>query len=84
MTTFNSLIGTIVNGLGPKGGRNNALASFVGALLYRGVDPVAVAKLARLANSKTADPLPLKEVDRTTLSIIDKEFSRREKQGLGR
>lgn len=68
----------IVNGLGPTGGRNNALAAFVGGLLFRNVSPNSAAKLAALANRNTPDKLPDKEVERTVNSMINKEIKRRE------
>ena len=36
-----------------KGGRNNALASFAGGLLFRNVEPEVVLELSRIANSRT-------------------------------
>ncbi len=68
----------IVNGLGETGGRNNALASFVGGLLFRGVDVEAAYQLARLTNSNTDKSLSDKEFDRTFDSMIKKEIRRRE------
>lgn len=69
----------IVNGLGPTGGRNNALASFIGGLLYRDVDPNCVAQLAVLANNATEKSLSIQEVERTFNSMVEKEIRRREK-----
>lgn len=77
-TQTTKLFEAIVNGLGKTGGRNNALASFVGGLLFRNVDPEAAGKLAILANGATADPLPIQEVERTVNSMIEKEIYRRE------
>lgn len=77
-TQTTKLFEQIINGLGPTGGRNNALASFIGGLLFRSVDPDAAAQLAVLANSNTKDALPLNEVDRTVNSMIEKEIRRRE------
>ncbi|MCO6528619.1 MAG: bifunctional DNA primase/polymerase [Lactobacillus sp.] len=76
-TQTTGLFEKIVNGLGDDGQRNKTLASFVGGLLYRGVDPNAVAKLAIIANTNTADSLPLNEVERTVNSMIEKEIQRR-------
>lgn len=73
-----ALFEQIVDGLGATGGRNNALASFVGGLLYRGVDPYKAAQLAVLANENTADKLTTAEVEKTVNSMIDKELRRRE------
>lgn len=76
-TQTTHLFEIIANGLGDDGQRNKALASFVGGLLYRGVDPDVAAKLAVIANTNTADSLPLNEVERTVNSMIDKEIARR-------
>ena len=51
----------VVFGFGDKGGRNNALASFVGGLLVRGVDVDATYLLAKIANHYTTDSLPADE-----------------------
>lgn len=67
----------VVFGLGDKGGRNNALASFIGGLLMRGVDVDAVYLLAKIANHYTSDSLPMDEVDRTFESMVRKEMDRR-------
>jgi hypothetical protein len=76
-TQTTALFEKIANGLGDDGQRNKSLASFVGGLLYRGVDPDVVAKLAIIANTNTADSLPLNEVERTVNSMIEKEIQRR-------
>lgn len=73
-----ALFEQIVDGLGATGGRNNALAAFVGGLLYRGVDPYKAAQLAVLANENTQDKLTTAEVEKTVNSMIDKELRRRE------
>lgn len=73
-----ALFEQIVDGLGATGGRNNALASFVGGLLYRGVDPYKAAQLALLANANTKDKLTTAEVEKTVNSMIEKELRRRE------
>lgn len=52
------LFETVINGLGDVGGRNDRLASFVGGLLYRGVDPYISADLATIANEHTSSPYP--------------------------
>ena len=77
-TQTTELFEKIINGLGPTGGRNNALASFIGGLLFRNVDPEVAAQLAVIANSNTKDALPLNEVERTVNSMIEKEIRRRE------
>lgn len=77
-TQTTELFEKIVNGLGKTGGRNNALAAFVGGLLFRNVDVDVAAQLAVLANNATEDPLPPQEVERTVNSMIEKEIRRRE------
>lgn len=73
-----TLFETIVDGLGATGGRNNALASFAGGLLFRGVDPRAVIQLGLLANANTDDSLSQREAKTTIESMIKKEIRRRE------
>lgn len=68
----------IVNGLGETGGRNNALASFIGGLLFRGVNAQEAYQLALLANQSTNNQLPDNEVNRTFESMLKKELRRRE------
>ena len=75
-----TLFETIVNGLGATGGRNNALASFAGGLLFRGVDPHAVIELGLLANANTPDSLSQREAKTTIESMIKKEIRRREEK----
>lgn len=77
-TVTTELFEKIVYGLGPTGGRNNALASFVGGLLRRGVEPDAAIQLAIIANDNTTDRLPDREVNRTCRSIFEAEARRRE------
>lgn len=77
-TKTTGLFETIVKGFGDKGKRNDNLASFMGGLLMRNVDPYLAAKLAVIANDNTADPLPLTEVERTVNSMIEKENRKRE------
>ena len=67
----------VVFGLGDKGGRNNALASFIGGLLMRGVDVDATYLLAKIANHYTPDSLPTDELDMTFESMVRKEMDRR-------
>lgn len=69
----------VVNGLGETGGRNNALAAFVGGLLFRDVSVDAVLALAKQANDNTPKSLDGKEFDRTFESMVKKEIRRREK-----
>ena len=63
----------IVFGFGDKGGRNNALASFVGGLLIREVDVDAVYLLAKIANHYTPESLSDSEFDRTFTSMLRKD-----------
>lgn len=77
-TRTSELFEQIVDGLGFTGGRNDALASFIGALLYRNVDAKKVYALATLANENTESPLPDKEVNTTFQSMVKKEIRRRE------
>lgn len=77
-TQTTGLFESIINGLGATGGRNNALASFIGGLLFRNVDPVVAFKLGKLANKNTESSLSEAEVERTCESMIDKELRRRE------
>lgn len=79
-TATSELFETIVHGLGDTGGRNDKLASFAGGLLYRNVDPDTVHQLAKYANDNTPNPLPVKEVERTVESMINKDYRRRIKQ----
>lgn len=77
-TQTSRLFEQIIDGLGPTGGRNNALSAFAGGLLFRNVDPEVVYELARLANSHTKDKLSEKEVFTTVQSMIKKDQRRRE------
>jgi len=67
----------IINGLGETGGRNMALASFVGGLLFRNVDAKVAYELSMQANDNTSRPLDAKEFDRTFDSMVKKEMRRR-------
>lgn len=67
----------IVYGLGDEGGRNNALAKFVGGLLVRNVSIDATYELARLANNNTQNPLDNKEFETTFKSIYEKDMRRK-------
>lgn len=67
----------VVNGFGITGGRNMALASFVGGLLFRNVDAEVVYKLSVQANENTNSPLGAKEFNRTFDSMVKKELRRR-------
>ena len=76
-TATAQLFEKIVDGLGETGGRNNALASFMGGLLFRGVDPNKAYQLAVIANNNTEDKLSNDEVYKTCESMLDKEMRRR-------
>lgn len=76
-TATAKLFEQVVEGLGETGGRNNALASFMGGLLFRGVDPDKAYQLAIIANNHTKDKLGDKEVYKTCESMLDKEMRRR-------
>jgi len=77
-TATSDLFEKIINGLGETGGRNNALASFIGGLLFRGVSVDTAYKLAQQANENTEKSLNEKEFDRTFNSMAKKEIRRRE------
>ncbi|WP_251547895.1 bifunctional DNA primase/polymerase [Limosilactobacillus caecicola] len=76
-TQTSELFEQIANGLGPTGGRNNALAAFAGGLLFRNVEPETVLELSRIANSRTEFSLSDNEVVVTVNSMIKKEIRRR-------
>lgn len=75
-TKTTKLFESILLGFGDKGGRNNALAEFVGGLLLRGVDPEITYHLAKMANNNTQEPLDDKEFERTFKSMLKKEIRR--------
>ncbi|MDB7642427.1 bifunctional DNA primase/polymerase [Ligilactobacillus ruminis] len=77
-TQTTELFEQIITGLGETGGRNNALAVFVGGLLRRNVDPEIAYNLALIANKNTEKSLSTKEVERTVQSIVTAELRRRE------
>lgn len=79
-TTTTELFEQIIDGLGETGGRNNALASFIGGLLFRNVDAKIAYQLAKLANENTPKSLAEKEFDRTFESMVKKEIKRREER----
>lgn len=76
-TQTSALFEQVVKGLGPTGGRNDALAAFAGGLLFRNVDPECVLELARIANQRTKYSLSNNEVVTTVNSMIKKEIRRR-------
>ncbi|MFT0832568.1 bifunctional DNA primase/polymerase [Streptococcus agalactiae] len=70
-TRTTALFETIATGFGGEGGRNDALASFVGGLLLRNVDDEFIYTLAKIANENGVDPLDDREVQRTVESMIE-------------
>ena len=72
-TKTTKLFESILLGFGDQGGRNNALAEFVGGLLLRGVDPEITYHLAKMANNNTQEPLGDREFERSFKSMLDKE-----------
>lgn len=76
------VINTLLTGLGDEGGRNVALARFVGLLLskYVNCDVPTAFELAKIANDVTGDPLPQDELETTFESIVKAEIRKR---GLG-
>jgi len=73
------IIDTLFNGFGDEGGRNVAVTRFVGLLFNKWVDCdlETAYELAKIANSVTAEPLPIEELDRTFNSIARAEFRKR-------
>lgn len=71
------LFETIIYGLGDNGGRNDALAKFIGGLFLRNVEFDVVYQLAKQANLATSEPLDDKEFERTFESMFRKEMRRR-------
>lgn len=73
------VIDTLFNGFGDEGGRNVALTRFVGLLFNKWVDCdlETAYELVQIANSVTANPLPIDEIDRTFTSIAKAEFRKR-------
>lgn len=76
-TQTSKLFEMIAKGLGPTGGRNDALAAFAGGLLFRNVSPESVLELSRIANQRTEYSLSDNEVVTTVNSMIKKEIRRR-------
>lgn len=73
------VVDTLFNGFGDEGGRNVAMTRFVGLLFNKWVDCdlETAYELTKIANSVTAEPLPLPELDRTFESIARAEFRKR-------
>lgn len=73
------IIDTLFNGFGDEGGRNVAMTRFVGLLFNKWVDAdlETAYELTKIANSVTAEPLPIEELDRTFTSIARAEYRKR-------
>lgn len=73
------IIDTLFNGFGDEGGRNVAVTRFVGLLFNKWVDCdlETAYELTKVANSVTAEPLPIEELDRTFSSIARAEYRKR-------
>lgn len=73
------IIDTLLNGFGDEGGRNVAVTRFVGLLFNKWVDCdlETAYELTKIANSVTADPLPIEELDRTFTNIAKAEYRKR-------
>lgn len=73
------VIDTLFNGFGDEGGRNMALTRFIGLLFNKWVDCdlETAYELVQIANSVTAKPLPIDEIDRTFTSIAKAEYRKR-------
>ena len=73
------IIDTLFNGFGDEGGRNVAVTRFVGLLFNKWVDCdlETAYELTKIANSVTAEPLPIEELDRTFGSIARAEYRKR-------
>ena len=76
------VIDTIFDGFGDEGGRNVAVTRFVGLLIGKWVncDIPTAWELTKVANSVTAEPLPVDELEATFESIVKTEIRKR---GLG-
>ena len=73
------IIDTLFHGFGDEGGRNVAVTRFVGLLFNKWVDCdlETAYELTKIANSVTAEPLPIEELDRTFSSIARAEYRKR-------
>ena len=76
------VIDTLFDGFGEEGGRNVAVTRFVGLLIGKWVncDISTAWELTKFANSVTAEPLPVDELEATFESIVKTEIRKR---GLG-
>lgn len=73
------IVETLLHGFGDEGGRNVAVARFVGLLLSKWVnaDVATAYELTTIANSVTNNPLPVDELARTFESIVKAEIRKR-------
>ena len=73
------IIDTLFHGFGDEGGRNVVLTRFVGLLFNKWVDCdlETAYELTKIANSVTAEPLPIEELDRTFSNIARAEYRKR-------
>ncbi|QXA18911.1 primase alpha helix C-terminal domain-containing protein [Streptococcus gordonii] len=73
------IIDALLHGFGDEGGRNVTLTRFVGLLFNKWVDCdlETAYELTKIANSVTAEPLPIDELDRTFSSIARAEYRKR-------
>ena len=73
------VIDTIFDGFGDEGGRNVAVTRFVGLLIGKWVncDIPTAWELTKVANSVTAEPLPVDELEATFESIVKTEIRKR-------
>ena len=76
------VIDTLFEGFGDEGGRNVTVTRFVGLLVGKWVncDIPTAWELTKVANSVTAEPLPVDELEATFESIVKTEIRKR---GLG-
>ena len=73
------VIDTLFDGFGEEGGRNVAVTRFVGLLIGKWVncDISTAWELTKFANSVTAEPLPVDELEATFESIVKTEIRKR-------
>ena len=73
------VIDTLFEGFGDEGGRNVTVTRFVGLLVGKWVncDIPTAWELTKVANSVTAEPLPVDELEATFESIVKTEIRKR-------
>lgn len=67
---IDDILDFLVYGLGGEGVRNTNLASLIGKLAYRGVEPQGIANLVNVANEATQFPLDREEINSTLKSLL--------------